>query len=204
MYTGYEIQFTGSLTLDRPLLPQHFAYLNRFVQIRHVTCSVEYLQDVPDPLREAVGLPLGPEGAYFVGINFDKENIRQPIVLKINKPPQAQPYLWCHWRLDPDGLTLKYVDAWNLYRCHTWLQYLMDHFLTPWGYLLNGETHWQGEDEADRGRIIVQESAIEIRLEQRDERKQLACVWMRRMARYMWVLSHNEALINPSSSITMY
>ena len=96
MNIGYEIQFTGSLTLDKVLLPQHFAYLNRFVQIRHVTCSVEHLQDVPDPLREAVGLPLGPEGAYFVGINFDKENIRQPIVLKINKPPQANA---CYWTM---------------------------------------------------------------------------------------------------------
>ncbi len=60
---GYPIQFDSHLTLDRPLSPQHLAYLNQFVQIRRVSWSVEHLQAIPDPLREAVGLPLGEEGA---------------------------------------------------------------------------------------------------------------------------------------------
>ena len=72
MSREYTIQFAGSLTLNRPLLPAQAAYLNRFFQTRRVTCSVEHLSDIPDPLREAVGLPLGTEGAYFVGIDFDK------------------------------------------------------------------------------------------------------------------------------------
>ena len=62
MPRGYKIQFAGSLTLNRPLQPAQAAYLNRFFQTRKVTCSVEHLSDISDPLREAVGLPLGFEG----------------------------------------------------------------------------------------------------------------------------------------------
>jgi hypothetical protein len=174
MTESYTIQFESNLTLDRPFLPEHFAYLDRFVQTRRVTCSVEHLQNVPDLLREAADLPLGPEGAYFVGIDFDKEHIRKPIVLAINKPPQGQPSLWCSWRLDPDGVTLRYVATSNLYLCYTWLQYLLDHFLKPWNYQLNGEIRWQGDNEADRGQIIVRANTIEHQLEQNNGEKDIA------------------------------
>ncbi|HEY5002714.1 MAG TPA: hypothetical protein VII61_06150, partial [Ktedonobacteraceae bacterium] len=91
-----------------------------------------------------------------------------------NKPPQGQPDLWCRWRLDPDSTTLRYTATRNLFLCSAWLQYLLDHFLLPWGYQLDGEIFWQGDDAADRGSIIVKASIIEHHLQQEKRRTQLA------------------------------
>src|SRR6266700_8080732 len=105
----YKIQFEGSVQLDRPLQPEQIAYLQRFLEIRRIAWSVDYIDALPDSLREAVGLPPGPEGAYFVGLSFEelKVDVWQPLVrdqkLHQNKPPQGQPRLWCAWKLDEDG-----------------------------------------------------------------------------------------------------
>lgn len=162
----YPIQFDSHLTLDRPLSPQHLAYLNQFVQIRRVALSVEHLQAIPDPLREAVGLPLGEEGAYFVDLDFDHERLLEPMVLNINKPPHGQPSLWCAWRFDLGGASLSYSDSYNLYRCYVWLQYLLEHFLLPWGYRVHGEIYWQGAEAADHGKITAHGNTLDIQLDQ--------------------------------------
>ena len=92
---SYFIQFAGSVSLDRPLQPAQAAYLQRFLQTRRVAWSVEQVEKLADPLREAVGLPLGPEGAYFVGLSFDELPVAtwRPLVLNQNQPPQGQPQL---------------------------------------------------------------------------------------------------------------
>ncbi|MEG3844580.1 hypothetical protein QT986_30660, partial [Microcoleus sp. herbarium14] len=41
-----------------------------------------------------------------------------------------------------------------------WLQYLIDNFLKPWGYVLRGEVNWQGEREEDAGMIWVENNTI--------------------------------------------
>jgi hypothetical protein len=109
---NYHIQFTGSVLLDRPLQPAQTAYLQRFFATRRIMWLPEKVQDRADPLREAVNLPLGEEGAYFVGLSFDELSVPdwRPLVANQNKPPQGQPFLWCFWRLDEDGVTLRYVD----------------------------------------------------------------------------------------------
>lgn len=82
-----------------------------------------------------------------------------------NKPPQGQPFLWCFWRLDEDGVTFRYVDQeYELYYCSAWLTYLIDHFFLPWGYTLNGSMFWQGDDVKDRGVIEVKNNQLEHRL----------------------------------------
>lgn len=44
-----------------------------------------------------------------------------------------------------------------------WLQYLVDHFLRPWGLSLSGEVSWQGEDSSDIGKIVVENNVITTR-----------------------------------------
>jgi hypothetical protein len=41
-----------------------------------------------------------------------------------------------------------------------WLQYLCDHFLAPWGYVLNGEVTWEGEDHSDVGLLKVVDNKV--------------------------------------------
>ncbi len=42
----------------------------------------------------------------------------------------------------------------------------MQHFLVPWGYVLNGEAHWAGEDPRDRGTITIRHNHVAARPEE--------------------------------------
>ena len=44
-----------------------------------------------------------------------------------------------------------------------WIEYLIANFLKPWGYVLNGEVEWHGEDGDDRGMIVVKDNVVSIR-----------------------------------------
>jgi len=42
-----------------------------------------------------------------------------------------------------------------------WLKLLIEHFLGPRGYVLNGEVEWDGEDLEDRGRLFIKDNELE-------------------------------------------
>jgi hypothetical protein len=42
-----------------------------------------------------------------------------------------------------------------------WLVLLIEHFLAPLGYVLNGEVSWTADDLDDRGSIFVKDNAVE-------------------------------------------
>lgn len=64
---GYTTAFDGYFTVSPAMRPEHVAYLNKFSETRRMKRDVTVLAAMPDPIREAVGLPLGDEGEYFVG-----------------------------------------------------------------------------------------------------------------------------------------
>ena len=152
----YVTKLHGSFTFDRPLAPEHLAYLDAFANTRRVKRDVEQLLGVPDPLREAVGLPLGPEGAYFIGDGQPRRD--DPSVLAYNHPPAGQfSSLNCNWAPTPDGTALENI-ATPAEDYVQWLDYLLKHFIQPWGYVLNGRVHYQGEDPHDHGFLVVEDN----------------------------------------------
>lgn len=131
----------------------------------------------PDPIREAVGLPVGVEGQYFVsaggmfgqegfdtlaltkGVDLDT-NQRQLGIIDDNSPPSGQPDLWLKWEPNEDGTAIRWSGAEKFYHYKEWLAYLIDHFLKPWGYKLNGKVEWQGERESDKGFIYIDNNRV--------------------------------------------
>jgi hypothetical protein len=107
---GITTNFEGYFELNKPLLPKQSVYLNWLSQTRRVKRSIAQLDNINDPIREAVGLPLGPEGAYFIG---DQEPYSLPLddasVLDSNTPPEGQPGLWCQWIVAENGTKI----VWN-------------------------------------------------------------------------------------------
>jgi hypothetical protein len=118
------------------------------------------LVHMADPEREHVSLPLGPEGAYFVGGIGMLGQDRDPSVIDHNSPPEGQPGLWCQWIPTEDGMAIVWDEGEKFYDYVEWLSYLIEHFLQPWGYVVNGEVSWQGEDPTDRGTIIVRDNIV--------------------------------------------
>lgn len=51
----------------------------------------------------------------------------------------------------------------KFYNYEEWLIYLIDNFIAPSGYKLNGKIQFQGEDEDDFGVICVVDNEIELK-----------------------------------------
>lgn len=49
----------------------------------------------------------------------------------------------------------------EIYAYTQWLTYLIDHFLKPWGYVLNGQVSWEGEESDDQGVIHVKDNRVQ-------------------------------------------
>ena len=50
-----------------------------------------------------------------------------------------------------------------------YLKYTIEHFLKPWGYILNGDVHWKGEAYGDTGILRVKDNEVE-EIQTQDER----------------------------------
>lgn len=160
---GYTTDFDGEFTLDKPLTAAHVAYLTAFAQTRRMRRDAAITATLPDSLRDAVGLPVGEDGAYFVGSthNFGQDNT--PGILDYNSPPTGQPGLWCQWIPSANGEAIVWDDGEKFYEYEAWIRYLVATFLGPWGYRLNGEISWTGEDPDDRGILEMTDSVLRVK-----------------------------------------
>ena len=98
---GYCTEFSGDFfELDKPLRPEHKAYLEKFSNSRRMKRDVELLVNRPKPILDAVKLPIGEERAYFVDVPDDYyEDMSDPCIVYPSKPPKGQPSFWCRWIL---------------------------------------------------------------------------------------------------------
>jgi hypothetical protein len=172
---GYTTDFTGRFEFDKPLTAAQVAYLKQFSETRRIKRDAEITATRPDPLRMAVGLPVGIEGGLFVGAlglagqevepkaaRFAHESSPVGVdVIDSNDPPDGQPGLWCNWTATDDGMGLEWNGTEKFYRYNEWLEYLIANVFRPWGVTLSGEVKWQGEDPDDRGTIYVENNEVE-------------------------------------------
>jgi hypothetical protein len=153
-------EYREAANLFHALLPEHAAYLLKFSQTRRMKRDPELVKTLPDPLREAVGLPVGKEAGYFVGGGGFRGQDHDSSVLDYNRPPRGQPGLWCHWIPNPDRSAFVWDGGEKFYYYIEWIEYLIKHFLGPWGYFLDGDVNWSGEDEADQGTIHIRGNVV--------------------------------------------
>jgi hypothetical protein len=142
------------------LKPEHAAYLTAFSNTRRMKRSAWKAEKLPDPVRLAAGLWVGEEGGYFVGGRGDFGQEKDRSVLSYNRPPGGQPGLWCGWAPDTSRRAVVWNGSEKFYDYVEWLEYLLEHFLEGWDYVLNGQVRWRGEDPNDRGVIVISENAV--------------------------------------------
>lgn len=160
---GYSTMFLGRFRITPPLTGSQRDYLRAFSDTRRVTRDPARLLNARDPLRQAAGLPLGAEGCYFVGPDTSQLRQRHPrSILDDNRPPASQPGLWCQWAPDERGAFLSWDGAEKFYNYLEWLEYLIEHFLKPWGRSVSGDVRWQGDDDADIGTIKIRANVIDV------------------------------------------
>ena len=164
---GYTTYFDGEFRLSPTLTAEHAAYLTAFASTRRMARDATATTLRSDPLRAATGLPVGLEGGYFVSEEgFRGQGLGSigtgsyPDVIDHNHPPSGQPGLWCQWIPTDDGAAIVWDENEKFGNYIEWLQYIIEHFLTPWGYALNGEVTWNGEEPDDFGKISVVSSSV--------------------------------------------
>ncbi len=157
---GYTTDFEGAFLLDQPLTKEQTAYLLKFSETRRMKRDPKIAGTLADPVREAVGLPVGEWGEYFVGGAGFMGHEKDASVVDQNQPPPSQPSLWCHWAPTPDGRAIQWNGLEKFYSYVEWLEYWIERFLVPWGRVLHGEVGWQGEEEGDRGVIRVEDNRV--------------------------------------------
>lgn len=159
---GTNTIFDGQFRLDRPLTKEHAEYLHAFNRVRHMQRDPALLATVSDPIREAVGLPVGNEGVYFVnGGRFYREYADDKSVIESNLEPEAMPGLWCQWRPTKDRCGLEWDFGEKFYGWTAWLNFIIEHFLTPWGYAISGSVEWYNGYRSG-ATIIKNGKAVEI------------------------------------------
>lgn len=167
---GYTTCFYGEFEVDKPLEEKHIVYLQRFNQTRRMKRDAKIVEMLTDPLaqfwhkvRSNVNLPIGLEGAYFVGGAGFMGQGDDKSVVEHNSPPEGQPGLWCQWTASDDGKYIVWDGGEKFYEYVNWLRYIIDHFLEPWGYKINGEVNWVGEENEDLGLIVVKDNVVEVK-----------------------------------------
>ena len=152
---GYTTEFSGKFTVNPPLKPEHIEYLKQFAEVRHMKRDVLALAAFADPIREAVGLPVGVDGEFFVGGEGFAGQDRDTSIVNYNDHPSTQPALWCQWVPTDDGKHIKWDGGEKFYNYSDWMEYIVANFIQPWGYKLNGDVKWRGEETDDRGVLVM-------------------------------------------------
>jgi hypothetical protein len=117
---GYNTNFSGQFDLDKPLTPEHKAFLNQ------IAGECEKMEP--------------PAGS----------------IIDDNEPDS-----YCDWVPTEDGTGIEWNGAEKFSNYVDWIEYLVSHFLQPWGYVLNGQVDWIGDASDDRGMIYIKDNKVE-------------------------------------------
>lgn len=151
---GYTTEFDGKFKITPTLKEKHKKYLEKFAAVRHMKLKPNNLKD---KIRESVNLPSGLEGMY------NTLELEYKYTIDHNEPPDGVPGLWLGWIPSDCGTLYIWDQSEKFYDYIEWLQFCIDHFFEPWGYILNGDVKWRGEDPDDIGMISVINNIITIK-----------------------------------------
>jgi hypothetical protein len=102
---SYTTIFEGSFYFDKPLIEDQIKYLKAFAEKRRCRIKTRVFENIPDPVREKIELPIGIEGEFC--INFPQD-LEDEDIIDSSIPPSNQPSLWCKWVPSDDGKELKW------------------------------------------------------------------------------------------------
>ena len=154
--------FQGAFNLTPALSAAQAAYLDAFLAVQHGFWPPEYIRQQPDLLRDAVGLPLGEDAAFYVGHCSNGLKGRHPFIDKhrtTSPGPGDQPHCGrCPWQLSSDQRQLlpskKKLTTMPL----KWLAWLVTYILAPWKINLTGLASYDDPCTSQEGRIVAESS----------------------------------------------
>lgn len=165
---GYTTDFDGGFELSPNATDEFVEYINNFSTVRHMPRDIEVLKEAdPDWASHCFHTDLGRLGEYYLGPDETSVTDHNCGAFGSGDPKVFTPGLWCQWRIEKDPRSKRYYLCWDggekFYAYIEWLQYLIDHFFSREGILLNGTVKWAGEEPEDLGIIEVRDNIIDAR-----------------------------------------
>ena len=159
---GYTTYFNGEFQFDKPVTEELKVYINKFSETRRMIRDNDKIKALyPNWEKLCFNGELGENGEYFIGGGENYfGDARDTSVIDHNKSG-SQPGLWCQWVIDEDG-ELVWDEGEKFYNYTEWLEYLIEHFFAPSGYVLNGTVFYEGEDSDDFGKIVVTDNVVKV------------------------------------------
>lgn len=159
---GYRTDFLGTLQFNKEVTEELKNFINGFSRTRKMRRSNDKIKEIfPDWEDKCYKGSLGIDGEYFIGGSGYAGQEHDSSILNYNYPPSTQPGLWCQWIINDDN-ELEWDGGEKFYNYTEWLEYLIENFFKPGGYILNGTIHFQGEDDDDFGEIIAVNNNVSI------------------------------------------
>jgi hypothetical protein len=160
---GYTTYFDGSLKFNKPVEDWLVEYVNKFNKTRRMKRNNEKIKELfPDWKKHCFAGNLGEEGEYFIGGLGYYGQDSDGSVLDHNVPARTQPGLWCQWVIGDNNDELMWDEGEKFYDYVEWLEYMIDNFFAPLGYVLNGDISWEGEESDDVGVIHVEDNIVDV------------------------------------------
>lgn len=151
---SYTYDLFGKLSVSPPLNADQVAYIQEFSGSYRHKFAPKW-QSWPNPLREAVGLPVGIEGEYISSSMGSGSDFIDNCMEVDTNTPNNQPSFQCCWTANTKGTALQWNKLRRTFEPVPWLNYMIEHFFTPWGVTLNGKVECHGEEFDDRTLIVV-------------------------------------------------
>lgn len=144
---GYTTAFRGQLVLDKQLTDEDAQFL------KDLNCSRRMKRDLPG---------FGVDGEFYVDSANDGNHGQndEKGVVDYNTPPSTQPALWCHWVPTDDNRGIEFDGGEKAYGMPEWIVWIINRYLEPRGYVVNGLVEAQGEDHGDIWAINVQNNVV--------------------------------------------
>lgn len=156
---GYDTAFKGCLFFNKPLSKNLADAINRYCSIRHCVYRDK-------------GEQYGPDGKWWDGDEldvdwrkaiFEYDETERKKQEDYNQLADGLPSFYCQWKVSDDRREIVWDGGEKFYGYIQWLEIIIDHFLRPNLYVLNGEMEWQGEDASDTGIFCVCENKVYVK-----------------------------------------
>jgi hypothetical protein len=145
---GYTTEFSGKFNLNKKLDDKLHLFLVKFSDSRRMGRKLppEY----------------GIDGEFFVDGSgcVGSPDANKDSIIDYNAPPSTQPGLWCQWKPTADGMAIEWDGGEKFYDYREWIVYIIQNFLHPAGYILNGFVSYRGESARDYGGLIIKDNIL--------------------------------------------
>ncbi len=144
---GYTTTFKGTLELNKQLTSEDYNFLVNLNKSRR--------------MKLKVAAKYGVEGEFYVNDDLSMWG-KSDKVIDNNTPPSTQPGLWCQWVPTNDRFGIEWDSGEKAYNMEDWIFYIINRYLAPRGYVLNGKVEAYGEDPGDVWAIRVEDNVVRI------------------------------------------